>query len=291
MHEEQRERLRVLADSINETARMARATNSLFLFVALYLALTLLSTTDENLLRNGQVVLPQVGAGISIVQSYVLAPVVFLYLHGQALVLLTVFARKVHTFETVLRDEFPDTVFDVQAKRKECRDWLSAFALVQVFQGDSGPSTMSSHCARSAEALRVRVGLQIAVDAGAAVGLVRHDKALLFQQLLHRLVVRKMCDPRRFPLRHGGALRNDVALRHGRQTFLLAVGVQPDVAVVGHAVHGIVVEALPAILSADIEACPDGPSALSDEPDQAGRHGVDRQLYPPVCKGAVKPLS
>ena len=95
------------ADSINETARMARATNSLFLFVALYLALTLLSTTDENLLRNGQVVLPQVGAGISIVQSYVLAPVVFLYLHGQALVLLTVLVRKVHTFEAVLRDDLP----------------------------------------------------------------------------------------------------------------------------------------------------------------------------------------
>jgi len=48
MHEEQRERLRVLADSVNETARMARATNSLFLFVALYLTLTLLSTSDEK---------------------------------------------------------------------------------------------------------------------------------------------------------------------------------------------------------------------------------------------------
>ena len=143
MHEAQRERLRVLADSINETARMARATNSLFLFVALYLALTLLTATDENLLRNGQVVLPQVGVGISVVQSYVLVPLVFLYLHGQALVLLTVLARKVRTFEAVLRDEFPDTVLDVRAKRKECRDWLSAFALVQVFQGDSGLSTMS----------------------------------------------------------------------------------------------------------------------------------------------------
>ena len=143
MDEEQRERLRVLADSVNETARMARATNSLFLFVALYLTLTLLSTTDENLLRNGQVVLPQVGAGISVVESYVLAPLVFLFLHGQALVLLTVLARKVRTFEAVLTDEFPDTLFDVRAKRKECRDWLSAFALVQVFQKDSGVSAMS----------------------------------------------------------------------------------------------------------------------------------------------------
>lgn len=59
----------MLADSVNETARMARATNSLFLCVALYLTLTLLSIPDENLLRNGQVVLPQVGAGISVVQS------------------------------------------------------------------------------------------------------------------------------------------------------------------------------------------------------------------------------
>ena len=143
MHEEQRERLRVLADSINDTARMARATNSLFLFVALYLALTLLSTTDESLLRNGQVVLPQVGAGISVVQSYVLAPVVFLYLHGQALVLLIVLARKVRTFEAVLREEIPGAGDNSLAKRKECKDWLSAFALVQVFQGDSGLSTMS----------------------------------------------------------------------------------------------------------------------------------------------------
>ena len=143
MEEERRERLRVLADSINDTARMARTTNSLFLFVALYLALTLLSTNDENLLRDGQVVLPQVGAGISVVQSYMLAPLVFLYLHGQALALMTVLARKMRSFEAVLMDEFPDTMFDAETKRSEFRDWLSAFALVQVFQRDSGLSGIS----------------------------------------------------------------------------------------------------------------------------------------------------
>ena len=143
MHEEQRDHLRALADSINESARMARATNSLLLFVALYLALTLLSTTDENLLRNGQVVLPQVGAGISVVQSYVLAPLVFLYLHVQALVLLAVLARKERQFDAVLREAFSDSVVDAQVKRKEYRDWLPAFALVQAFQGDPGLSNIA----------------------------------------------------------------------------------------------------------------------------------------------------
>ncbi|MGA0336763.1 MAG: hypothetical protein ACO3LD_10970, partial [Luminiphilus sp.] len=47
-----------LADSINDTARMARNTLTAQLVVALYLGLTLLSSTDLNLFVNGQVVLP-----------------------------------------------------------------------------------------------------------------------------------------------------------------------------------------------------------------------------------------
>ena len=148
------------------------------------------------------------------------------------------------------------------------------------------PSTLEVSTAHSAG--KRRGYRQIAGETGAAVGLVRRDKALLLQQLLHRLVVRKLLGPRCFALLLGGILRNDVALRYGRKIFFLAIGVQPDVAVVGHAVHGVVVETFPAILSADIEARANGPSPLNDEPDQAGRHGVDRQLYSPLCKGAVK---
>ena len=130
-------RLRSLADSINDTARMARNSLSLLLIVTLYLGLTLVASTDENLLRNGQVVLPQVGVGLSIVQSYIFAPLIFLYLHAQLLFLLAVLARKVRTFEVTLEEEFPDTVSSniqerVEAKREECRDWLSAFAFVQL---------------------------------------------------------------------------------------------------------------------------------------------------------------
>ena len=46
----------------------------------------------------------------------------------------------------------------------------------------------------------------------------------------------------------------------------------------------MVVEARAAILSADIEASPDGPSPLNDEPEQAGRHGVERPFDPLVSK-------
>ena len=87
--------LAALADSINETGRMARANVSLTLIGALYLALTLLTAKDENLLRNAVVALPQLEAGISLKLSYLFGPVVFLYLHAQTLFLLAVLARKV----------------------------------------------------------------------------------------------------------------------------------------------------------------------------------------------------
>ena len=101
--EAQYQRLRTLTDSVNDTARTARTTLSLLLLVALYLALTLGASTDENLLRNGQVVLPQVGVGLSIVQSYIYAPLIFLLMHGHALFMLSVLARKVRTFEAVVK--------------------------------------------------------------------------------------------------------------------------------------------------------------------------------------------
>ena len=59
----------------------------------------------------------------------------------------------------------------------------------------------------------VRAGLEVSVDLGARVGLVGHDEALLFEQLLDRLVVREEPSLRRFGLRFGGVLRIAVALR------------------------------------------------------------------------------
>ena len=98
-------RLRALADSINDTARMARNTLTAALVVALYLGVTLLSSTDLNLFLNGQVVLPQVGTGVSVVQSYIFAPPVFVFLHVQALFMLGVLARKVRAYNKALIEE------------------------------------------------------------------------------------------------------------------------------------------------------------------------------------------
>ena len=137
--EDRRARLKTLADSINDSARMARGTVSLLLLVALYLGLTLVVSSDENLLVNGQVALPQTGVGISIVQSYIFAPPIFLYLHIQTLYLLSVLARKVQTYKTALASEFPSATSQakqnaVEAEREEYWDLLSAFALVQLFR-------------------------------------------------------------------------------------------------------------------------------------------------------------
>ena len=143
MCEAQRVRLHRLADSINDTARMARTSLSLVLLVALYLGLTLVASTDENLLLNGQVTLPQAGVGISVEQSYIFAPPIFFYLHIQLLFLLSVLARKVRTFEAALKEEFPDAFLPsaqnkIEAEREECWEWLSAFAFVQLFRRTPG---------------------------------------------------------------------------------------------------------------------------------------------------------
>lgn len=135
-------RLKTLADSINDSARMARGSLSLLLLVALYLGLTLVASNDENLLVNAQVALPQTGVGISIVQSYIFAPPIFLYLHVQTLYLLSVLAGKVQTFETTLTTDFPsattqDEQNDFNAEREEYREWLSSFTFVQLFRPDN----------------------------------------------------------------------------------------------------------------------------------------------------------
>jgi uncharacterized protein YjbI with pentapeptide repeats len=131
-------RLRALADSINDTARMARTTLTLALLVALYLGVTLLSSTDLNLFLNGQVVLPQVGVGVSVVQSYIFAPPVFVFLHAQALFMMTVLARKVRSYQAALdNEEIP------RDRQAEYLDWLSAFAFVQLFLSERGVFNVS----------------------------------------------------------------------------------------------------------------------------------------------------
>ena len=89
----QSDELRTLTDSINGNANVARTVIALLLLLALYLFLTLVASTDKNLLLDGQVLLPQLGVGLAVSISYVLAPPVFLYLHLHAMLVLATLTR------------------------------------------------------------------------------------------------------------------------------------------------------------------------------------------------------
>ena len=143
--EAQHHRLRALADSVNETARMARTTLSILLLVALYLAMTLLSASDENLFRQGPVKIPQLGVGFPVVQSFIFAPVVFLFMHAHALFVLNTLARKVRIFEAAIIDYISDIINldEKTSQKREYRDWLSSFVFVQIFQNDAGKSQVA----------------------------------------------------------------------------------------------------------------------------------------------------
>ena len=126
-------RLKALADSINETARLARATLVLLLTAGLYLGFTLLSSTDKNLLLNAQVAIPvlSVGFGMALDKSYIFGPPIFLYLHVQALFLLSVLYRQIQGFETALAQELSG-ISHSHRMRREYWSLLSAF--VQLFR-------------------------------------------------------------------------------------------------------------------------------------------------------------
>ena len=112
---------------------MARATLALLLTAALYLGFTLLSSTDENLLLNAQVAVPQAGFGIALDKSYFFGPPIFLYLHVQGLFLLSVLYRKIQKFETAL-DQKLSGIPNSYRERQEYWSLLSAFAFVQLFR-------------------------------------------------------------------------------------------------------------------------------------------------------------
>lgn len=112
-----------LVESINDTARMARTMLSLLLVAALVVVLILSFSSDENLFRDVSVDLPQVGIGISIKQSYIVAPLIFLYLHLQVLYLLSVLARKMWAFRKL-----------GPVARQRHFDSLSAFVFIQLFR-------------------------------------------------------------------------------------------------------------------------------------------------------------
>ena len=121
------DRISAQVDSINDTAKMVRISVSLYLAVALYLFLSLVSSTDEALLRNNFLKLPQFQTFVTLKLSYTVAPLIFILLHIQTLFYLIVISKKIYKFEIYLSRIFRND----KAAVEECRDRLSATSFVQ----------------------------------------------------------------------------------------------------------------------------------------------------------------
>ena len=67
--------------SVNDSARSTRATMNMLLLVALYLIFMLMAADDEALLREEAMILPQFSIALPIVDSFIIAPPLFLMLY------------------------------------------------------------------------------------------------------------------------------------------------------------------------------------------------------------------
>ena len=153
------ERLNALIETVNDTARTARTTMSLFLVAALYLLWILISSTDETLFLNGQLVLGQLNIGLSLKNSYIIGPLILFFLHIYFLILLQGLRRKVSRFESVLQQEHPRETEGIIWQ--ELRDRISSSIFVQSIQESSNRLSRSL---AFLSVVAVPLGLLFAVD-------------------------------------------------------------------------------------------------------------------------------
>ncbi|MFI5020196.1 MAG: pentapeptide repeat-containing protein [Alphaproteobacteria bacterium] len=126
---EVKEQIAKLIEAANDTAKVCRAQLAALLLVVLYLGITLLSTNDEALLRGSEVKLPQLNTGLSLRQSYLWAPVVFVFLHVALLINLDLLAAKLRGLNQLLDRLGSDGV------REYYRLLLAPFTFTQVLAG------------------------------------------------------------------------------------------------------------------------------------------------------------
>ena len=158
------ERLHGLIEAVNDTARKAQATMFLFLVAALYLLWILISSTDENLFLNGQLIVGQLNIGLSLRDSYIIGPLILFFLHIYFLFILRELRLKISRFDSVLKEECLQ-IADYGITRQELRDRLSASIFVQAIQ--EGPNRLSRLLSRPLAFLvtvAVPLGLLFAVD-------------------------------------------------------------------------------------------------------------------------------
>ncbi len=109
-----------LIAAVNEGAKAAQAGSFLFLLVGLYLLATAFSASDEDLLLGPTVTISQIGASLPVSFSFAIAPLVFVFLYGYALVRYDMQAANVRQFSRELRETVPR-----ERDRERCRQLLA----------------------------------------------------------------------------------------------------------------------------------------------------------------------
>jgi uncharacterized protein YjbI with pentapeptide repeats len=91
-----------LCEAANNASGLTRNIYFTFLLLGTYIAVTIGSTTDEQLLEVAPVTLPILNVGIPIVAFYAVVPWLFLLFHFYLLLQLYLLARKLHLFDAAV---------------------------------------------------------------------------------------------------------------------------------------------------------------------------------------------
>lgn len=135
MTSEQTERLERLRASVNDAAKHVSGLYTTFLLVGVYIAITIGSTTDEQLLRESGLSLPILNVSLPIKAFYIIVPFAFVLLHLNLLLQVFLLTQKLVNFDEALQAKgitdherqeqrglvFPFTISTIFAQTQESR--------------------------------------------------------------------------------------------------------------------------------------------------------------------------
>jgi hypothetical protein len=127
-----------LIGAINDAAKAAQTSALFLLALGLYLVATVISTTDEDLLRGTAVQVSQLGVRTPVAIAYALAPTIFLFLHVHTLIRFDMLAANLRLLTADLDHAVP-----LAADRERCRALLANVEFVQFVAAPRGSSLRS----------------------------------------------------------------------------------------------------------------------------------------------------
>lgn len=95
-------RLNVLRESVNDSSRSFRTAYTFYLIVGSYILLLVSATNQELLFRAGEVQMPVINVGVSVVSFFVISPWILLILHFNLLLQAIFLSAKISQYATAL---------------------------------------------------------------------------------------------------------------------------------------------------------------------------------------------